>query len=226
MNMIYSSVRSSLADVAQLVRAPACHAGGYGFKSRRSRNIKTACIKTQAVFILRCILISMNIHPLFVHFPIALLSIYGFFEVIRIKAWQNTTWIRPLKTVLIVVGVTFAYISLSTGEVAEHALKDRSLRDLVEKHSFFADVTTYLFLFPAISYLFEGILTTSFANKIPEVIKKIMIWYNIKIMATPLKIILAILGVIAVFITGALGGAIVYGPDTDPFVSFIYNVLL
>jgi len=168
----------------------------------------------------------MNIHPLFVHFPIALLSIYGFFEVIRIKAWQNTTWIRPLKTVLIVVGVTFAYISLSTGEVAEHALKDRSLRDLVEKHSFFADVTTYLFLFPAISYLFEGILTTSFANKIPEVIKKIMIWYNIKIMATPLKIILAILGVIAVFITGALGGAIVYGPDTDPFVSFIYNVLL
>lgn len=168
----------------------------------------------------------MNIHPLFVHFPIALLSIYGFFEIIRIKAWQNTTWIRPLKTALIIIGVTFAYISLSTGELAEHALNDRSLRDLVEKHAFFADIATYLFLFPAIAYLFEGVLATSFATKIPEMIKGIMVWYSTKLMIAPLRVMLAFLGVLAVFITGALGGAIVYGPEADPFVSFIYKLLI
>lgn len=31
----------SLALVAQLVRAPACHAGGCGFESRLARNVKS-----------------------------------------------------------------------------------------------------------------------------------------------------------------------------------------
>ena len=33
------------------------------------------------------------------------------------------------------------------------------------------------------------------------------------------------LGLVAVTITGALGGALVYGPDVDPFVSLIYRLL-
>lgn len=167
----------------------------------------------------------MNIHPIFVHFPIALLSVYAFFEIVRIKSWQQSTWIKPVKAILVSVGVVFAFVALSTGETAEHLLANRQLRDLVEKHSLFADITTYLFLVPAVAYCFELILESSFVSKIPETISKVMVWYTTKVAVTPVRIICAVLGTIAVFIVGALGGAIVYGPTTDPFVSFIYNLL-
>ena len=36
--------------------------------------------------------------------------------------------------------------------------------------------------------------------------------------------LLALLGLIAITITGGLGGAIVYGKDVDPIVSFIYKL--
>ena len=35
----------------------------------------------------------------------------------------------------------------------------------------------------------------------------------------------ALAGLIAISITGALGGAIVYGPDVDPVVSLVYHLL-
>ncbi len=166
----------------------------------------------------------MNIHPIFVHFPIALLSIYAFFEVVRIKSWQQSAWIKPVKTILVSIGVIFAYISLSTGETAEHLLSDDRLLALVEKHSFFASATTYLFLVPALAYCFGLILSSSFATKIPVVITRLMTWYSTKIAIAPVRIACAILGTIAVLIVGALGGAIVYGPATDPIVWFVYNL--
>jgi hypothetical protein len=36
--------------------------------------------------------------------------------------------------------------------------------------------------------------------------------------------LLALLGIIAVTITGALGGAIAHGADTDPVVQMIYSL--
>lgn len=166
----------------------------------------------------------MNIHPIFVHFPIAFLNLYAFFEVVRIKSWQQSAWIKPLKTIVVIIGVVFAYVSLSTGEAAEHLLSDGRIQALVEKHSFFADVTTYLFLVPAVAYLFECITSSSFSAKIPSVLLRVMNWYATKIAITPVRIICAVLGTVAVFIVGALGGAIVYGPATDPVVWFVYNL--
>jgi len=36
--------------------------------------------------------------------------------------------------------------------------------------------------------------------------------------------LLALLGLVLIIITGGLGAAIVYGPNVDPFVNFIYSI--
>ncbi|MFA4887422.1 MAG: hypothetical protein WC595_04365, partial [Candidatus Nanoarchaeia archaeon] len=40
-----------------------------------------------------------------------------------------------------------------------------------------------------------------------------------------LGIILSLIGLMLITITGALGGSIVYGTDTDPVVKLIYKIL-
>jgi len=41
---------------------------------------------------------------------------------------------------------------------------------------------------------------------------------------SPLLAIPALIGLAAIVVTGALGAAIVYGPDIDPFVKIIYSL--
>ena len=37
-------------------------------------------------------------------------------------------------------------------------------------------------------------------------------------------LLIALVGIVVITITGALGGAIVYGPEVDPIVSVIYHL--
>ena len=43
---------------------------------------------------------------------------------------------------------------------------------------------------------------------------------------TPVAMVWAVLGLAAISITGALGAAIAHGHDSDPFVSFIYQIFI
>ena len=47
-------------------------------------------------------------------------------------------------------------------------------------------------------------------------------WLN----ETPLTPLLALIGLVLVFITGALGGSMVFGTDADPFAKFVYHLLI
>lgn len=168
----------------------------------------------------------MNIHPLFVHFPIALLSVYAVFEIVSIRRWQESTWIHPFKTILLTIGSVFSFLSLSTGELAEESvlIKNSTLRSLIETHSLFATITTYLFVALALAYLFETLLRSVYVLKVPKGIQKVIGWYSQRFLTRSFRRLLAVGGLITVFITGALGGAIVYGPTADPFVNFIYTL--
>lgn len=61
----------------------------------------------------------------------------------------------------------------------------------------------------------------------PHSVKKI--WIAIKkhtgyVLRSPFLPFLALIGLIAITMTGALGGAIVYGPNVDPVVKFVYSL--
>ena len=173
----------------------------------------------------------MNIHPIFVHFPIALLTVYALLECVwsaKLRASDSLFW---SKFTLLTTGFLGACAALLTGDGAEHAVGHSVL---VEMHSTFGAVTTWVFAVILAVYLVR--LYQRYPNtRLQTWIMKhsfVMKIYTIKctvaefIFKTPLIYILALIGLICVTITGALGGAIVYGPDADPIVHFIYHLFL
>ncbi|MCX6703238.1 MAG: hypothetical protein NTV02_00925 [Candidatus Zambryskibacteria bacterium] len=167
----------------------------------------------------------MNIHPFFVHFPIALLTLYGVMEIVWSKVLKRELWWLNSKALLLTCGVLGGFAALQTGEIAE-GLRERGSQ-LIETHSFYATVSVWIFVALLVGYIVFYVEKytasseeQSFIKKITTVLKpigRLIMW------GAP---VLACVGIITLIITGALGGAIVYGPDTDPIVHFVYNAFV
>lgn len=192
----------------------------------------------------------MNIHPIFVHFPIALLTLYAVLEIaipLKIKFYKLCKWDRPetsprlaklyqllitpvwnpIKAFLVIVGTVLTFVTLQKGEWAEEIYRSRGVDGasqigrLIETHSTFADLTMIVFSILAIGYLTQILWNTyTFTLQKYTFIQAIS---NI-ILHPKVAPLLAFLGIIAVTITGALGGAISHGANTDPVVQMIYNL--
>ncbi len=161
----------------------------------------------------------MDFHPIVVHFPVALLSCYTLMELVRLKRLLETeTWFW-IKAVFLVIGSAATLIAYKTGEFA--AGETRSI--LVATHARSAKITTILFGFLAFLYIVR-VFAEWFGEKYP-IISKL---YSIteKIRRHWGITVLALIGFWFITATGALGGAIVYGPNVDPFVSLIYRLVV
>lgn len=176
----------------------------------------------------------MNLHPIFVHFPIALLTIYALLEVFmsfKIKVFKvcklentkfyallvNPIW-KHIKAFLVILGAMTAVPTLLTGEVAEHrylgdgnpgVFFQSDLGKLIEAHGSAAIVSIIIFSVLALMYL------ASYFEKTKKLFSN-----------TYVRAVLAIVGLLCITITGALGGAISHGPDTDPVVTYVYDLVL
>lgn len=165
----------------------------------------------------------MNLHPIFVHFPIALLTLYALLEILPLGRWFPRAPWDSIKMFLVVLGTLGAGAAIATGSLAKDLITDRSLRKIISLHETFAQATTIIFgllagaysirfifrEYPQFAKRFSG---TSFLQHIADGVLKRWI-------AIPL----ACMGIIALAITGALGGIIVYGPDVDPVAKFVYS---
>lgn len=170
----------------------------------------------------------MDLHPIFVHFPIALLTIYSLIELLAIKFRKNLT-LFYVKATFLIIGVGGAIFSLLSGEIAAKAYTLPDLKRLVAMHELWANITTYIFLTIAIAYFLEW-LSLEFREPIQnsKYNNFFLVLMNIKkvLYSAPLIYFLTMVGLVGITLTGALGGAIVYGPEADPLVSIIYNLLL
>jgi len=118
----------------------------------------------------------MNIHPLFVHFPIGILVLYTAFEIFRFSFIINRHSYFEIKTILVIIGTITAYLSASTGDMAEKVIKitDPTKMPLVEIHSLYAGLTITVFSLLASAYLIEWCKR----NNILEIITKIKVLYQ------------------------------------------------
>ena len=170
----------------------------------------------------------MNIHPIIVHFPIALLTVYCILEFIRIKKVTQLSYWFYLKACFAVFGASASVVAYLTGSVIEHQFEEKS--SLVELHSFWAKITILTFGIIALAY-FVAYLEKSnlFGVRLSGFFLKVWnlgLFFKKIVIESFVVFPLVIFGLFSITITGALGGIIVYGPDLDPFTRFVYNLFV
>ncbi len=164
----------------------------------------------------------MNIHPLFVHFPIALLTTYAVLELVAFRRLTQKPYWFYLKAFLAIVGGIMSVITAITGKIAKNLFENAGVNNpIVLVHSLWATATVVIFCLLGLSYAIAWIQKDKSLPLYGS--RTFAASFSYFFIATPVRFILAIVGLITVTITGALGAAIVYGPDLDPVVRFIYN---
>lgn len=167
---------------------------------------------------------SYNIHPLFVHFPIALLLLYSVIKVLPLERWfPRISW-KDVERILLLFGFLGALAAIYTGDAAEQIAHPD--RQLVDMHSLLATIATWIY-----GALFVGELSAminrsalslkqnwSWIIRITQLLQKILC-------NKVFSIILALIGLVCITLTGLLGGVMVYGVSSDPVAPFVLKLL-
>ncbi|MEN9647318.1 MAG: hypothetical protein RLY57_122 [Candidatus Parcubacteria bacterium] len=163
-----------------------------------------------------------NLHPIFVHFPIALLMVYSIIKILPLNRWFPRVAWRDIERVLLSVGVLGAFAALATGETAEHLTRPN--HQLVEAHSLFAGISTWVYAVLLLGELAAITRTKSFLQKNTVVIRVLGLIDDI-VHIRFIEIMLAVVALISLSITGLLGGVLAYGLSADPIAPFVLNLL-
>ncbi len=169
-------------------------------------------------------------HPLVVEFPRALLTVYADLEfAFLLPVVRKFPWNEYVKAAFLFFGVAGAGMAVISGETAQHIVRaaDPSKRQLIQLHSSYADITTFIFCILVAAYALKLLLDLWPAEGRQSPVFKLSQGFQpltVFILSTPVRLFLALAGLIGISITGALGGALVYGASIDPFVSFVYGL--
>jgi hypothetical protein len=122
-----------------------------------------------------------------------------------------------------VFGVLGAFASLSTGETAEELTRPE--HDVVEAHALFATMATWVY-----GLLLAGevltISTSWIMSKVQsQTILNVLVLLRDLLTHRMLSTALSIVGLVAISITGLLGGVMVYGTTADPAAGFVLQLL-
>lgn len=164
-----------------------------------------------------------NLHPIFVHFPIALLFIYSVIKILPLQKWFPTVAWKHIEQVLLFFGVLGAFAALWTGETAEHLTRPN--RNLVENHSLFATIATWTYSLLLIGEILSISMTWIVLKIKSEKILKVLAYIKRILINTIISRVLAIIGLIAISIAGLLGGVMVYGTSSDPLAGIVLKIL-
>lgn len=163
-----------------------------------------------------------NLHPLVVHFPIALLFVYSIIKILPTERWfPKFSW-SSTRLVLLAFGVLGAFLAISTGDTARHLVRPN--RDLVNTHSNLATLSIWIFgilLVGELILILRPYVNAKYHNL---QIKKFIFGFSDFINNKYLSFLLAIAGLIAISVTGMLGGIMVYGVSADPLAPMLLKL--
>lgn len=158
----------------------------------------------------------MNIHPLIVHFPIALLAMYALFELLPLERWYPRAAWADIKAILVCFGGVGILAALLTGQVAEAQQFGRLAASILHLHKFFAEASVSIFGLIALGYFIrwaESKHGFPFGKSYSRFMQRRWV-----------AIMFALVGLTTLFLTGAFGAMIVYGPGGDIITQVVANV--
>ena len=170
----------------------------------------------------------MNLHPLVVHFPIALLSFYTFLEFLTLFPFAKKWNLKTTKILLLIWGLLWANIALQTGELAADILNSKYLGHIIDRHQWIGQASVYPYAILLVMYLLREIGEHQRQRTYREKRSKYMdiaLKRIQKLESWKVFVIFAVIGFILLSITGAIGGGIVYGPDADPLTKIMFEIL-
>ena len=164
-----------------------------------------------------------NIHPILVHFPIALLFIYSILKVVPLKKWIPSFAWKDIERVFLLFGVLGGFAAFMTGDTAEEIVHPNP--QLVDMHSSFAAaaVTIYCLL---LAGEVAALILIKYGPKIKSsFILKSLILIEKNFTNPAFSIVLAIVGFVTISITGLLGGVMAFGTTADPLSAPMLKLL-
>lgn len=153
-----------------------------------------------------------------------MLFIYSIIKILPFKKWFPSTAWKDIERLLLAVGVFGAFTALLTGETAEHLTRPN--HQLVETHATFATLSTWIYTALLVGELASILSTRNYLYKKGfEWISSLLRFLNQVLQNKIISTILAIVGFVAISITGMLGGIMVYGLSADPVAPYLLKIL-
>ena len=141
----------------------------------------------------------MDVHPLVIHYPIAFLSTYAVFELLRFRKLLDLPYWFYIKATLVIVGELGAISTAIFAQISPNLVGESVLSDMYKN---FIIITAIIFGIISLAYL-----------KWPKILRPVVI------------IPLAVIGLFFIVVAGGLFGATIYGTHFDPFLAPIFKLL-